>query len=94
VEVIVPLTRSCPIAVAAWAAVVLALLGSRAVLLATPISVAEVAGWLVLAAAPPAILRVVFRGASSSIAQVLYDTEHSAETDGQRPSGRPAGLPR
>ena len=63
----------------AWSAAVLALAIIRTTLGGTPVSWPEVTAWLAVLVAPPAIVHQVFRGPQSSIAHVLYDTEHPVD---------------
>jgi len=59
--------------------VVVALVGARAALVPTPITITEGLAWLIFAVGPPAVLRFLFQATPSTIAQVLYDTEHPDE---------------
>ena len=61
-----------------WPIVVLGALAARAAVVGAPISGTEYAGWLFLGCAPGAIALMIVRGLPPrSVAQVLYDTEHT-----------------
>ena len=59
-----------------WFAAIIVALGARIVLLATPVSMPESFGWLVVGSVPAYIAWSVFKGAPRTIAEVLYDAEN------------------
>ena len=61
-----------------WPIAVVAALVGRAAAVGAPISSMEYAAWLFLGCAPGAVALMIVRGLPSrSIAEVLYDAEHS-----------------
>jgi hypothetical protein len=74
------LTRTHTAVITVWFAVVIGLLGARIALGTVPVTAAESAAWLSLACIPAAVLLFVFRRASPTIAQVLYETEQTVNT--------------
>ena len=88
-EVIVSHTRLLSAAIAAWIAIVLVALVARVVLPSPAFSFNESLVWLFVGIAPAAILFSVIRStASTPIAQVLYDAEHSADAKARARDGR------
>jgi hypothetical protein len=81
----VSVSRLFVVSITAWTAIVLATLGARAALVSVPISFTESIVWLFLSFAPAAVFLLLPRGgSSSSIAQVLYNTEHADDKAARR----------
>lgn len=73
------LNRTHAITVVGWIALVVASLSVRLTIAAGSLSRAEGLAWFAMGVLPLITLLLVFRGAAPpTIAQVLYDTEHSA----------------
>ncbi len=82
-------TRIVVVSVTAWTVIVVAALSARALLVSLPFSPAESLIWLFLSVGPAAVFVSIYRGASSStIAQVLYDAEHTRDKAGRARGGR------
>ena len=68
-----------------WPIAVASALAGRAALINASFSVPEYAGWLFVAAAPVVTFLMIARGRSTdSIAQVLYNAEHAADSNEKR----------
>jgi len=81
----VSLNRLLTVTVTGWAILVLGSVGARVALLSSPMSVTESIAWLFVAFAPAAVVLSIFRGPSSpTVAQVLYDVEHTKDGDSGR----------
>jgi hypothetical protein len=66
--------------VSAWGSVLFVAIAARVALFTGPPSLGEVLAWIFVASAPIAIFLVIFRSAASStIAGVLYDADHTAD---------------
>jgi len=74
-------SRFLSVSVSVWTLAVIASFGARLALVSAPMSLTEGLAWGFVAGAPAAIVVAVFRSPSSStIAQVLYDAEHTGDT--------------
>jgi hypothetical protein len=71
------LTRFHWTVIASWLVVVAISMLARVRLSAFPVSLIESLGWLMLACVPVIVVFSVFRGAPKTMAQMLYDTDHS-----------------
>ena len=82
-------TRLLFVAIAAWIAIVLVALVARVAFPSPVFSFNESLVWLFVGVAPAAILFSVIRStASTPIAKVLYDAEHSADAKARARDGR------
>jgi hypothetical protein len=77
---------------AGWPVVVITALASRAALVSSGLSAAEIGGWIFLAVAPVLTGLLLVRGRSTPpIAQVLYDVEHAGANAPQGPEATSRG---
>lgn len=75
-----PIKKFVTLLISAWFATVIAGLAARVVIGGWPLWSAESLLWLVTVAVPPVVLVRIYRGAPPPIiAEVLYETEQSAE---------------
>jgi hypothetical protein len=70
------LSRFRQAGIASWLIVVALSMLARVELTTLPISLIESVGWLMLACVPAIVVFSVFRGATKTMAQMLYDTDH------------------
>jgi hypothetical protein len=70
--------------VAAWVGVV-AVLFALSVMLGAKTSVGNAELWLVVCLAPPAVMLLVWRAPTQTVAEVLYDATHSNKDKDGRP---------
>jgi hypothetical protein len=75
--------RLLTVAVIGWVASVAVSFITRVTVLASPLSGAELAGWVCLTAAPVAVVLAMFREAAPSRVQVLHDARQ-ASAEGSR----------
>ncbi len=79
-------TKPLMLAMIGWPIAVLSALAMRIALVSPGLAVPEYAGWLFLGCAPMAIaLLIARRQPTRSVAQVIYDAEHTADVKPSKP---------